>query len=221
MKKSLFLITVLLCLGMLFGCTQKPLQGIPVNALPEGFAERYNEVAYVTADRYALTKTCEDLTNVSDLIAVITPQAQENVLMHFNDGLVAFGYTKTTGKILQVLQGEIPVGNTVLITEECFTTDGGTVLHTQDGYLPMNVGESYLLFLKAYPANDPDYAGMYYPVDLEYGKYVLDSSGLPGEASSPQWNAVYQVTGAADLTEYHRWYQYVQKLYPEVFRSGS
>lgn len=46
------------------------------------------------------------------------------------------------------------------------------VFWTQQGYMPMQAGSKYILFLKAYP-DDSDFAGKYFPIDLEYGKYVI------------------------------------------------
>ena len=42
----------------------------------------------------------------------------------------------------------------------------------------MRAGAKYILFLKAYP-DDSDFARKYFPVDLEYGKYVI-SLEFPG-----------------------------------------
>ena len=199
--KRMRLLGVLLFIAILAACTPQ---------------EQYI-ISNVNADRYALTKSWEELPRVSDLIAVVTPKAQENVLIYHDDGQVAFGYTKTEGNVQQVLQGTLGEGETVYITEECYTTEKGSILHTQGGYLPMNMGESYLLFLKAYPADDPDYAGMYYPVDLEYGKYALSAADYSGQLTSHAGIAVYQVGINGDFQEYYKWYRYVYEHYPSAF----
>lgn len=209
---------IVACLSVLMGCAaQESLQGISAGELPDGFQDKYQSVEQLVTDRLVVASSASELTQVSDLIVVFTPEDQENVLLYFSDGLVSFGYTETTGKIEKVLQGDASVGDTIAITEECFTTDDGATLHTQGGYLPMKIGDSYLLFLRAYPPENEDYAGMYYPVDLEYGKYVLSADAVPAAANSPLWNAVYEVNGYTDLDNYNRWYEYVQKLYPELF----
>lgn len=195
-----FLVTLcvlLMAIFMLVGCGASSLQ---VNQL--------------MTDRYALTTSQEDLQPVSDLIVVFTPEEQENILQYYNDGLVAFGYTKTTGIVLQVLKGDVAVGDEICITEECYTTDSDTILWTQGGYLPMKPEGEYLLFLKAYDADDPDYAGMYFPVDLEYGKYTLDNGGATSWMVSREDR--FEVAETGDLDKYVQWREYVFDLYPEL-----
>ena len=122
-------------------------------------------VYQISADRLTQAATVSQLQEVSDLIVVFTPETQENVLSRYSDGNVSSGYTRTTGRVSQVLKGQAP--EQLVITEECYTLDDA--LWTQGGYLPMEKGQSYLLFLTAYPG-DSDYAGMYYPTELELGK---------------------------------------------------
>ena len=114
----------------------------------------------MAADRITQAESVSQLQEVSDLIVVFTPERQENVRSYFSDGNVSGGYTRTTGTVLQVLKGEPP--EQLVITEECYLVDN--VLWTQGGYLPMQEGESYLLFLTAYD-RDSVYAGMYFPTE--------------------------------------------------------
>ena len=72
----------------------------------------------------------------------------------------------------------------------------------------------YLLFLKAYEADDPDYAGMYFPVDLEYGKYTLNSDGVASWFASRENR--FEVAETGDLDKYAQWREYVFDLYPEL-----
>ena len=143
-RKYFYVIVALLsCLASLPGCTEQrgPLEGISTNALPEGFQDQYASVSQIVADRGIRAHSKKDLEKVSDLVVVFTPELQENKLMYFNDGLVSFGYTKTTGKVEQVLKGDAAKGDSITISEECFVTDDA-ILHTQGGYLPMKIGES-------------------------------------------------------------------------------
>lgn len=117
---------------------------------------RQQTVHRLSADRVTQAATVSQLQEVSDLIVVFTPETQENVLSRYSDGNVASGYTKTTGQVTQVLKGQAPAQ--LVITEECYTADDA--LWTQGGYLPMETGKPYLLFLTAYDAGS-DYAGMY------------------------------------------------------------
>ena len=102
-------------------------------------------VYQISADRLTQAATVSQLQEVSDLIVVFTPETQENVLSRYSDGNVSSGYTRTTGRVSQVLKGQAP--EQLVITEECYTLDDA--LWTQGGYLPMEKGQSYLLFLTA------------------------------------------------------------------------
>lgn len=150
------------------------------------------------------------LQEVSDLIVVFTPETQENVLSRYSDGNVSSGYTRTTGRVSQVLKGQAP--EQLVITEECYTLDDA--LWTQGGYLPMEKGRPYLLFLTAYPSGS-DYAGMYYPTELELGKYPLTDQPLTASDPAGAWQ-VYSPDGSA-LSRYQSWYQQVAALYPDLF----
>lgn len=167
-------------------------------------------VQRMAADRITQAESVSQLQEVSDLIVVFTPERQENVRSYFSDGNVSGGYTRTTGTVLQVLKGEPP--EQLVITEECYLVDN--VLWTQGGYLPMQEGESYLLFLTAYD-RDSVYAGMYFPTEREKGKYPLTDEPLTASDSADAWE-VYVIEGD-DLHDYQDWYQQITALYPELF----
>lgn len=167
-------------------------------------------VQRMAADRITQAESVAQLQEVSDLIVVFTPERQENILSYFSDGNVSGGYTRTTGTVSQVLKGEPP--ERLVITEECYLADN--VLWTQGGYLPMQEGESYLLFLTAYD-RDSVYAGMYFPTELEKGKYPLADEPLTASDSADAWE-VYVIEGD-DLHDYQDWYQQITALYPELF----
>lgn len=109
-----------------------------------------------------------------------------------------------------MLKGEPP--EQLVITEECYLADN--VLWTQGGYLPMQEGESYLLFLTAYD-RDSVYAGMYFPTELEKGKYPLTDEPLTASDSADAWEV--SVIEGDDLHDYQDWYQQITALYPELF----
>ena len=167
-------------------------------------------VQWMAADRITQAESVSQLQEVSDLIVVFTPERQENILSYFSDGNVSGGYTRTTGTVSQVLKGEPP--EQLVITEECYLVDN--VLWTQGGYLPMQEGESYLLFLTAYHT-DSVYAGMYFPPELEKGKYPLTDEPLTASDSADAWEV--SVIEGDDLHDYQNWYQQITALYPELF----
>lgn len=192
MKKSLTFCLLLLLLITCTACGQR------------------QTVQRMAADRITQAESVAQLQEVSDLIVVFTPERQENVLSYFSDGNVSGGYTRTTGTVSQVLKGEPP--EQMVITEECYLVDN--VLWTQGGYLPMQEGESYLLFLTAYD-RDSVYARMYFPTELEKGKYPLTDEPLTASDSADAWE-VYVIEGD-DLHDYQDWYQQITALYPELF----
>ena len=65
-------------------------------------------VYQISADRLTQAATVSQLQEVSDLIVVFTPETQENVLSRYSDGNVSSGYTRTTGRVSQVLKGQAP-----------------------------------------------------------------------------------------------------------------
>ena len=171
---------------------------------------RQQTIHRLSADRLTQAATVPQLQEVSDLIVVFTPETQENVLSRYSDGNVSSGYTRTTGRVSQVLKGQAP--EQLVITEECYTLDDA--LWTQGGYLPMEKGRSYLLFLTAYPSGS-DYAGMYYPTELELGKYPLTDQPLTASDPVDTWQ-VYS-PDSSTLSQYQSWYQQVAALYPDLF----
>lgn len=192
MKKSLTFCLLLLLLITCTACGQR------------------QTVQRMAADRITQAESVAQLQEVSDLIVVFTPESQENILSYFSDGNVSGGYTRTTGTVSQVLKGEPP--EQLVITEECYLVDN--VLWTQGGYLPMQEGESYLLFLTAYD-RDSVYAGMYFPTELEKGKYPLTDEPLTASDSADAWEV--SVIEGDDLHDYQDWYQQITALYPELF----
>ena len=197
---ALVLASTFLC--CLFGCQKKEEM----------------DIRQMQISRFQRAATVSELQENSDLIVVITPKSQENILSYYSDGNIAFGYTKTAVVVSEVLKGDVSIGDTILVTEECYTTDDGSVLWTQQGYLPMQIDEPYLLFLMRYSDQKTDYAGMYYPTELEYGKYLLgNQEGGTTSHSSAATEEDLQIGPGGDLEKYRSWRQEVAALYPEVF----
>lgn len=88
-------------------------------------------VYQISADRLTQAATVSQLQEVSDLIVVFTPETQENVLSRYSDGNVSSGYTRTTGRVSQVLKGQAP--EQLVITEECYTAPPMTTAPTMRG----------------------------------------------------------------------------------------
>lgn len=161
-------------------------------------------------DRYSLADSVNSLQDVSDLIVIAHAEsAGKNAFIRGESGEIIFGYTDTTISVDTVFKGNIENNSSVEITEECYTTALGTVLWTQQGYLPIRAGTEYILFLKAYP-EDSKYAGKYFPVDLEYGKYIYSSSpDVDNIGTSSIDRTKLEVGSATDLSKYLEWYREV------------
>lgn len=170
-------------------------------------------VNQVMADRITLASSASQLETLSDLVVLVTPKTQENVLIKDPvDDNVITGYTKTTATVLNVRKGDVAEGQEIVITEECYTTNLNSVLWTQQGYLPMENGDSYLLFLKAYE-NTSSYSGMYFPIDLEYGKYVIPQSAPISTMAATYTTEQLQIGSETDAEQYREWYQQVMNSY--------
>ena len=170
-------------------------------------------VNQVMADRITLASSVSQLEELCVLVVLVTPKSQEYVLItDFVDNNIITGYTKTTATILDVIKGNVSEGQEILITEECYTTSLNSVLWTQQGYLPMENGDSYLLYLKAY-ADDSSYRGMYFPIDLEYGKYMIPPISPISTTASTYTAEQFQIGTETDVEKYREWYQQVVSSY--------
>lgn len=171
------------------------------------------KVNQVMTDRVALADSVSQLEKLSDLVVLVTPKEQENVLIRdITDNNVIVGYTKTTATVLDVVKGDVTKGQEIFITEECYTTNLKSILWTQQGYLPMREGDSYLLYLKAY-SDTSSYKGMYFPIDLEYGKYVILPSDSVATVRSTETVEQFQIGDTTDVDKYKNWYQKVINSY--------
>ena len=156
-----------------------------------GSKTHYNILA---TDRLQLAPTYADLQNVSDIVvkATVIP-GKENKLITADDGTVVFGYTITQLNVTEVFKGNINEYYPINITEEYYTLSGkGNEVYTQGNYMPAQESGEYIFFLKAYDSTSP-YAGMYFPVDLEYGKYSVDLAETfttPANASAAEYEVI-------------------------------
>ena len=156
-----------------------------------GSKTHYNILA---TDRLQLAPTYADLQNVSDIVvkATVIP-GKENKLITADDGTVVFGYTITQLNVTEVFKGDINEDYPINITEEYYTLSGnGNEVYTQGNYMPAQESGEYIFFLKAYDSTSP-YAGMYFPVDLEYGKYSVDLAETfttPANASAAEYEVI-------------------------------
>lgn len=189
--KGLKLLPVLFVLVALIGCS-----GVKVHEL--------------NSERVILAQDFGQLEDISDLIlkAIVLPD-KETVLETDQNGSVLFGYTLTRLEVTEVFTGDISVGGVVVITEEYWQE--GSDVYTQANYLPAKEGNEYVFFLKLY-GEDTRYRNMYFPIDLEKGKYTLNASLISSASLDSFSNAQLEV-GAKTGSDYREWYKQVIEKY--------
>ena len=177
-------------------------------------ANRYFEIKQISPapERLRLAWKPEELEEASDL--VVTGQIAAPGRTYRGETV---RYMETRLIVDEVLSGDAAAGDVIIMTEECYTDNFGMTLWTQEGYLPAEVGNCYLFFLKKYD-DDSRYAGMCYPVDLEYGKYRIpeDTETFSADlqnAVTAEDRDFFQLGPDGDLDEYARWYAYVMSCF--------
>ena len=163
------------------------------------------------ADRGILAKDFNQLVSVSDLIIKTTVLPNKETLLDTSeDGTVKFGYTVSNLKVDEVFYGEISKGDIVTITEEYFKIR--TKIFTQGNYIPAKENKEYIFFLKKYQ-DSTRYEGMYYPIDLERGKYSLNSNILSNIESIEELTNTQLEIGTRPDEDYKEWYKKVIQKY--------
>ncbi|MCD7784355.1 MAG: hypothetical protein LUH18_02035 [Oscillospiraceae bacterium] len=180
-----------------------------VDEVEEGYSFAIYQIG---TDRDALATSADKLDSVSDVIIKAVPIAQENILITDSSGSVITGYLKTTVQVSEVYKGEVDLSEELVVTEECYFTDSNSVLWTSQGYIPMSIGSEYVLFLSTYSV-DSSYAGMYFPVDLEYGKYAVSDDSTYFDVQSEVSIYDLQIGDCTDKERYIEWYSYVANMY--------
>ncbi len=172
------------------------------------FVLLHNRTIYGTlsSDRLKLASSYAQLKNVSDLIVLARPKGEkENILITApNDkNLIINGYTITNLEVVEVYKGQLS-DNVIKITEEYYIVKdaSGTYIWSQEDYYPANEDELYVFFLKEYD-RESKYAGMYFPVDLQNGKYVTSVSALGKEYKK------LELKDGSSLSEYYDYYKEV------------
>ena len=209
MKKLIGIIgTITLCYVMFFS----------INYFGE---PQYNNLV---SERLKLADSPEELIEESDLIvlAKVLPD-KNNILVNSSDGqFVLFGYTETKLQIEKVFKGGGTIDDNIIITEEYYTTlaqSGTQTVWTNGNYLPAEVGETYLFFLKGY-GDTERYKGMFYPIDLEYGKYVIPDEELSFFADEAVKGSIdekadiaekFEIRPGENISTYVQWYDVLSK----------
>lgn len=166
------------------------------------------------ADRFVLANNYEQLKQESDLIVQAKVlKGKDNKLDYDSDGSVLFGYTLTHLQIEEVYKGDVSVDEVIDITEEYYiTTRGiGKTIWTQGQYAPANENHEYIFFLKKY-GDDTRYKDMFFPIDLENGKYVVNREIANTNNIDNLSNDEMEILNGNNIT-YRDWYKSVAKEY--------
>lgn len=195
-KIHILLLSFVCCVAVCFsGCSQSAR-----------IEEQYVQVVEEEVEWVSMADTPEEMPLVSDLVVLFVPETQENKLGYFPGYFEFNGYTLTTGCVTKVLQGNIVENSQLQVTEVCYVYNEGTELRTIDGYLPMQQGGEYLLFLKAYE-EDSAFAGMYSIVDMNYGKYIVGSRSIKD----------FEIASEVSTERYEKFFDGIRAMYPELF----
>lgn len=174
----------------------------------------YTKNVLINADRYILAYTFDQLEHESDLIiqARVLPGKENKIDIDETDGAVYFGYTITKLQVEKVFYGKALEKEIVLITEEYWTDNAGLgrTIFTQGNYVPAKENQEYIFFLKKY-SEGTRYKGMYFPIDLEKGKYLV-SNDIKMDNFYNISNADFEI-GTKPDEEYRSWYQKVMEKY--------
>ncbi len=118
-----------------------------------------------------------------------------------------YGCTISTFQITGVYKGALEIGNQIKVVEDYHIgeQDGEKVIYYFGNCYPSDVGREYILFLGEY-GSQTRFAGQYYAVGSEYGRYPVlsarvrsaqlasfsNSSLNLGEGNSETYRNIYQ-----------------------------
>lgn len=174
------------------------------------FLNGENTIHEINADRIRLTSDFNELESESDLIikAMVLPEKQ-TFTDKMEDGTVVFGYTITRLKVEEVFSGNTEKDDIIVITEEYFKL--GKEVFVQGNYIPAIENNTYVFFLKKYDESTR-YEGMYFPVDLEKGKYLIKNKEFSADMIDDLSNSEMEI-GKKENKEYKEWYKEVIRKY--------
>ena len=156
--KRLFVLMIITVL-LLVGC----------NSSQDNSQERYDEVIYTSAsNRYA--RAFDDLVNRSNNIVRgrIADDSKIVFQTHIGHNLVSL-------EILEVIKGDLKVGDTINILEPYFIRD--RVLRTWADYMPSIPNQEYIFSLTDPTDDMPEgYEGAYFVSHGERGRYLVLSN---------------------------------------------
>ena len=181
------------------------------------FDQVYMRTISIMGDRVVLASNFDELEQQSDLIifAEVLPD-KENKLDKDQDGFTIFGYTITQLKVVEVLAGNAQPGDVIQITEEYYIKDDGLgkTLTTQENYQPAKENHTYIFYLKKY-GDTTWYAGMFFPIDLAYGKYLINHDTVNTENLDNLTNKQLEME-QRNGTRYKEWMKETLKKYQET-----
>ena len=137
------------------------------------FAEKPNYESVIDEASLVYYEDADAVIDASALIVRVKKVSEEDFAFSLGNGFFD-RYTMSTVKITEVYQNsdsaEIAAGSKIEILECQWTDKEYKRVHHTAGYIKMETGKEYLLFLGANP--DMNY---YYPLGVLYGKIPVDS----------------------------------------------
>ena len=167
MRKLILAVTLVLAFLFSVGCNSKDMN-IDYSQLND---------APISSVRVFNPAVAQEVIDRADYIIKGKFTGDRKVDYQYSGGVVSYACTISPFQIDTVYKGGMDEGSTIKIVEDYYIDeelDGGTIFHLGN-YYPSDLGRDYLIFLKEY-SPESRFAGQYYLVGSEYGRYPYINS---------------------------------------------
>lgn len=174
--------------------------------IPKSADEMPEKCVYIVQGKL-LDDAQESIEYLDELIDFGTSLAPE-------DRTVSYAVTISTLEITKVIQGNLQVGDQIKLAESYYTReqDGIKTIQMAPGYTklyaPSEVDKEYLFFFDN-PPESGKFAGLYFPLWRELGRYPVISPYSRSAFSIDTMSNEELNLGEGDATEYKEFYQQV------------
>ena len=138
------------------------------------------ELINIDSEQSIVIRDLSQLELESDLIvkAKVIGKSEQKLIYSEEIGDVVYGYNITPIEIEKVYSGDdVNLGDIINIVEEYYTghyPNGKKYIWAIENYNPAKKGNQYIFFLKKCSDLDEDTKGMYFPLGVEKGKYLIN-----------------------------------------------
>jgi hypothetical protein len=183
------------------------------------YVQSQNDIAYILNP-----KTVQDLENASPYIVkgILKDDAQVKKYTKKLTTKVGtlettlYQFTVSTLQITKVYKGDIKEGNNIKLGEQYYrvTTGDKESIYYDGNYLPSEVGKEYIFFLTD-DKKSKTWAGIYYPMLLERGRYpvLAETKGVQAAKLVDSMTNEELNLGTMDSSDYRALYKQVIDKY--------